>query len=91
MLHFVIGLAVCIWIAERVTHYIRSWREQRRQISNMRRGMRLLYPHVPGEQIDKNVDDRYGIRRKAPRSDGAITAWLCGGFAVLLLAIAIFH
>ena len=31
MLHFLIGLAVCIWIAERVTHYCSEWRWRRQQ------------------------------------------------------------
>jgi hypothetical protein len=31
MLHFLIGTAVCIWIAERVTHYWGEWRWRRQQ------------------------------------------------------------
>ena len=31
MLHFIIGLAVCIWIAERVWHYCSEWRWRRQQ------------------------------------------------------------
>ena len=29
MLHFLIGLAVCIWIAERIAHYWREWRHRK--------------------------------------------------------------
>lgn len=29
MLHFLIVTALCIWIAERVTHYWMGWREDR--------------------------------------------------------------
>ena len=29
MLHFLIGTALCIWIAERVAHYWIGWRENR--------------------------------------------------------------
>jgi hypothetical protein len=29
MLHFIIGLAVCIWIAERVAHYWIGWRHRK--------------------------------------------------------------
>ena len=91
MLHFLIGTALCIWIAERVTHYVRPWRERRRQIRNMRQGMRLLRPQVPGDNIDKYVDDLYGIKTKPQRSDALITVSLCAGFAVVMLAIAAFH
>ena len=31
MLHFLIGLALCIWIAERVAHYCSEWRWRRQQ------------------------------------------------------------
>jgi hypothetical protein len=29
MLHFLIGTALCIWIAERVTHYCSEWRHRK--------------------------------------------------------------
>jgi len=29
MLHFLIGLALCIWIAERIAHYWSTWRLNR--------------------------------------------------------------
>jgi hypothetical protein len=43
MLHFIIGLAVCIWIAERVTHYWIWWRENR----ELTRALRT--PKAPSE------------------------------------------
>ena len=92
MLHFIIGLAVCIWIAERVAHYWREWRERRRQISNLRRGLRLADIHRSGEEIDKYVDDLYGIRcRKPMRGDTIATLSVGLGFVVVMLTIAAFH
>ena len=29
MLHFIIGTALCIWIAERVAHYCSEWRHRK--------------------------------------------------------------
>ena len=57
MLHFLIGLALCIWIAERIT---RRRREHRLQIRNLREGLRLARPWQTGAEIDKYVDDVYG-------------------------------
>jgi hypothetical protein len=44
VLHFLIGVAVCIWIAERVARFL----EHRRQKRNYKRGMAMLnVPLVP--------------------------------------------
>lgn len=43
MLHFLIGLAVCIWIAERVAHYWMGWREDRQLARALKK------PRAPSE------------------------------------------
>ena len=47
MLHFLIGAAVCIWIAERVVHYWIGWRENR-ELTRALRPPKL--PRAPSEQ-----------------------------------------
>jgi hypothetical protein len=89
MLHFLIGVAVCIWIVERVWRVLGPWREQRRQLRNLREGLRLARPWLSGEDIDKYVDDVYG--RTPARSDTVTTVCLCVGFVVVMLAMAAFH
>ena len=45
MLHFLIGLAVLLWIIIQLTYFISAIRESRRQKRNYKRGMELLYPN----------------------------------------------
>jgi hypothetical protein len=62
MLHFLIGLAVCIWIAERVTHLSAPWRERRRQIHNYREGLPLARPWLSADEIERSVEDTFGVK-----------------------------
>ena len=49
MLHFLIGVAVCIWIAERVARFL----ENRRQKRNFQRGLKLLSPETQAEYANR--------------------------------------
>jgi len=75
MLHFLIGLALCIWIAERIAHYWGPRRERRRQIRNMREGLPLACPWMSPAEIDEYINDVYGLRRK-PHGDKITTTSL---------------
>lgn len=46
MLHFLLGLALCIFIGERLWHYVSAWRLHRAQ----RRYMAALYPPPPRQR-----------------------------------------
>jgi hypothetical protein len=88
MLHFLIGTAVCIWIAERVTHYWGEWRWRRQQ----RRYVRWLQ----GEDIRTGLPPWVTPLPSPPpqpererRSDTYVTVGLCVAFAGVLLAIAL--
>ena len=86
MLHFVIGLALCIWIAERVWHYWIGWRWRRQQ----RRYVRWL----KGEDIRTGLPPWVKLLPQPEpelerRRDTYVTVGLCVAFAGVLLAIAL--
>ena len=47
MLHFLIGIALCIWIAERIAHYWMGWRENR-ELTRALKKPRRRQSHLAG-------------------------------------------
>ena len=72
MLHFVIGLAVCIWIAERVTHWLHG-RRYRKLVARML----STTPAAPYEQQPGS-----GVGLAVALSAGAVGVFLIAAFLV---------
>jgi hypothetical protein len=80
MLHFLIGTALCIWIAERIAHYMHERRMRkldREYIAWLRPRMEDSKPAAPPQPEQERRRDTY------------VTVGLCVAFAGLLLSIAV--
>ena len=88
MLHFLLGLALCIWIGKRVTHYCSKWRWRRQQ----RRYVRWLQ----GEDIRTGLPPWVKLSPQPQpeperRRDTYVTACLCVGFVGVLMLMLTLH
>lgn len=79
MLHFIIGLAVCIWIVERIVHLSAPWRERRRVAREIRE-----------INADRETQRRDGMGKFVvdDRKEGAIAVLL---FVFIIAGLAILH
>ena len=77
MLHFIIGTAVCIWIAERVTH----WRHQRRYRKLVAEMLNTRPRFAPtGEQPPRTMSDFLALEQRPPlvKPKPALEPWQNG-------------
>ena len=88
MLHFIIGTALCIWIAERVWHYCSEWRWRRQQ----RRYVRWLQ----GEDIRSGLPpwvtpSPLPQSKPAHSTETIVTVSMCVGFIGVILLMQVFR
>ena len=105
MLHFLIGAAICIWIAERVTHYWREWRwrrQQRRYVAWLRQGIdeaKAAQLRMAQLRMLSRTEVVAPLPQQLPqpepeperRSDTYVTVGLCVAFAAVMLLIGFHH